>query len=240
MSRQVSRSHQSMRDLLANVSHELRTPLTSIQGFSQALEDGEMASPDESKEAGRIINEEAQRMRRLVDDLIELSRLESGQIAIDREPVDLTDLLQDCGRRYERQARDGGASLSLDVPELPDVSGDGRRLDQVFSNLIENAVRHTPSGGSVNVRAAAQNGVVRVAVHNTGSFIPPDDLPRVFERFYQLDPNRTRVSGGAGLGLAIASEVIQAHQGEIHASSDAETGTEFEVTLPLGQHSPAS
>jgi signal transduction histidine kinase len=237
MSRQVSRSHQMMRDLLANVSHELRTPLTSIQGFSQALEDGQIKTPEEYREAGRIINEEAQRMRHLIDDLMELSRLESGQITIEREPVDLDELLRECGRRFERRARDAGAEFRVEVPELPEVVGDERRLEQVFNNLIDNAMRHTPSGGAVNVSAQAQNGVVRVAVHNTGSFIPEDEIGRVFERFYQLDRHRSRSSGGAGLGLAIASEVVQAHSGEIRAVSDASTGTEFEVTLPTANDS---
>jgi signal transduction histidine kinase len=233
MSRQVSRSHQMMRDLLANVSHELRTPLTSIQGFSQALEDGDIKTPEQYREAGRIINEEAQRMRRLIDDLMELSKLESGQITIERELVDLDALLRECGRRFERRARDTDTGFHVDVPELPEVVGDERRLEQVFNNLIDNAVRHTPPGGAVNVRAEAQNGVVRVAVHNTGSFIPNDEIGRVFERFYQLERHRSRASGGAGLGLAIASEVVQAHSGVISATSDAATGTEFEVTLPV-------
>ena len=233
MARQVSRSHQSMQDLLANVSHELKTPLTSIQGFSQALEEGAISSPEEYREAGRIINEETQRMRRLVEDLIELSRLESGQAAMQQEPIDLADLLRVCARRFEWQLRESGATMQLDLPPLPSLEGDERRLEQAFANLIDNAVRHAPKDGAITVRAKAQDGAVRVAIHNTGSYIPPEDLPRVFERFFQLDRNRGSGAGGAGLGLAIASEVIQAHQGEIRASSDRKQGTEFVVTLPL-------
>jgi signal transduction histidine kinase len=238
MARQVSRSHQMMRDLLANVSHELKTPLTSIQGFSQALEEGAISSPEEYKEAGRIINQEALRMRRLVDDLIELSRLESGQALVEREPVDLANLLRDCARRFEWQLRESGAELRLDVPALPSVEGDERRLEQAFANLLDNAVRHVPEGGAITVRAESSNGVVRVAVHNTGSYIPPEDLPRVFERFFQLDRNRSSGSGRAGLGLAIAHEVVQAHLGTLSASSDRKQGTEFVVTLPLPRSRP--
>ncbi|MBI4571455.1 MAG: HAMP domain-containing protein [Chloroflexi bacterium] len=233
MARQVSGSHQMMRDLLANVSHELKTPLTSIQGFSQAMEEGAISSPDEYRQAGRIINQETQRMRRLVDDLIELSRLESGQAQVEREPVDLARLLRACAGRFDWQLRESGAEMRVDVPALPELEGDQRRLEQVFSNLIDNAVRHTPKGGTITVRAEAQNGVARVAVRNTGSFIPPDELPRVFERFFQTDRNRASGASGAGLGLAIASEVVQAHRGAISATSDREQGTEFVVTLPV-------
>jgi len=233
MARQVNQSHQTMRDLLANVSHELKTPLTSLQGFSQALEEDAIASPEDRKQAARIINEETQRMRRLVDDLIDLSRLESGEAALQRERVDLAELLRGCVERFAWQLRDAGAAIQLELPSLPAIEGDGRRLEQAFSNLIDNAVRHTPKGGNITVRAAAQNGTVRVAVHNTGSYIPPDELPRIFERFFQVDPSRTRRKGGSGLGLAIASEVVQAHRGAISARSDRQDGTEFVVTLPL-------
>ncbi|OGO52570.1 MAG: hypothetical protein A2148_08765 [Chloroflexi bacterium RBG_16_68_14] len=230
MAREVSQSHRMMRDLLANVSHELKTPLTSIQGFSQALEEGAISSEEEYQQAGRIINEETQRMRRLVDDLIELSRLQSGQAVVQREPIDLADLLRVCARRFEWQLRESGAEMRLDLAPLPPLVGDERRLEQAFTNLIDNAVRHTPKNGAITVRAEARDGVARVAVHNTGSYIPPEELPRVFERFFQRDRSR---GGGAGLGLAIAREVVQAHRGDICASSDRERGTEFVVTLPV-------
>jgi signal transduction histidine kinase len=233
MAREVSRSHQMMRDLLANVSHELRTPLTSIQGFSQAMEEGAIASEEEYQQAGRIINEETQRMRRLVDDLIELSRIETGQAVMQREPIDLAELLRACAGRFEWQLRESGTHLDVDVPALPQIDGDGRRLEQAFTNLIDNALRHTGKDGSVALRAEANNGVVRVSVRNTGSYIPPEELSRIFERFYQVDRNRARHGGGAGLGLAIATEVVQAHAGTIAATSDRESGTEFVVTLPL-------
>ena len=125
--------------------------------------------------------------------------------------------------------------MRLDLPDLPPIAGDSRRLEQVFTNLIDNAVRHTPHGGNITVCAAANNGMVRVGVRNTGSYIPPQELSRVFERFFQQDPSRTRAAngaGGAGLGLAIATEVVQAHNGTLSATSDQTEGTEFVVTLP--------
>ena len=239
MASQVGHSHQLMRDLLANVSHELKTPLTSIQGFSQALEEGTISKPEEYKEAGRIINQEALRMRRLVDDLIELSRLESGQAEVQRRPVDLDALLQACAKRFERQVRESGAELRLDLDDVPSVSGDERRLEQVFTNLLDNAVRHAPASGRITVRAEARNGAAIVTVHNTGSYIPSEDLERVFERFYQQTKHRSRSAGGsAGLGLTIAKEVVLAHSGTIEATSDRSEGTSFIVTIPLDSNGP--
>ncbi|MEX1254821.1 MAG: ATP-binding protein [Dehalococcoidia bacterium] len=233
MAGEVSHSHQMMRDFLANVSHELKTPLTSIQGFSQAMEDGAISSEEEYRDAAHIINEESQRMRGLVDDLIDLSRLESGQAVIERAAVDPGEVLRSSARRFQRQAKEKGVDLGVDLADLPRIEGDGRRLEQVFSNLIDNAIRHTPEGGAVSVRAEAPDGVVRVTVHNSGSYIPPEDTQRVFERFFQLDRNRSSGNGGSGLGLAIARELVQAHRGSIVAHSDREAGTEFIVALPV-------
>ena len=231
MAQQVNRSHRMMRDLLGNVSHELKTPLTSIQGFSQALEEGAISTEDEYKEAGRIINEEAERMRRLIEDLIELSRLESGQATVQREDVDVGDLLTGCAKRLGRQLASTDTKITLDMEKLPRLRGDGRRLEQVFTNLIGNAVRHAEDDSEITVRAEALNGGIRVGVHNTGSYIPEEDLSRVFERFFQLDRNRS--VSGSGLGLAIVNEVVQAHGGTIHAVSSQDEGTEFIVDLPL-------
>jgi signal transduction histidine kinase len=233
MAGEVSHSHQMMRDFLANVSHELKTPLTSIQGFSQAMEEGAISSEAEYRDAAHIINEESQRMRGLVDDLIDLSRLESGQAVIERGAVDMGEVLRSSARRFERQAKEKGVSLDLDLPGLPAIEGDGRRLEQVFSNLIDNGIRHTPGGGAVSVRAEAPAGAIQVTVHNTGSYIPLEDVQRVFERFFQLDRNRSSGNGGSGLGLAIARELVQAHRGTIVAHSDREQGTEFIVALPV-------
>ncbi len=231
MALQVSRSQQMMRDLLANVSHELKTPLTSIQGFSQAMEERAISTPEEQEQAGKIINQEAQRMRSLVDDLIELSRLESGQAVVQRELIDVAHLLEASAGRFDWQLQESGAELRLELDDVPAITGDERRLEQAFTNLIDNAVRHAPAGGRITVSARREDGHVRVAVHNTGSYIPPAELPRVFERFFQMDRNRS--TDGAGLGLAIVREVVQAHGGSAHANSSREDGTEFVVTLAL-------
>lgn len=233
MAAQVMRSDRSMRDLLANVSHELKTPLTSIQGFSQAMVDGQLRTADDYAQAARIIHEEAQRMRELVDDLLYLSQMEAGQVTLNREPLDLERLLAASLERFRRRADERRTALRLEVSRLPTVEADGRRLEQVFANLMDNAIYHSAPGSVVTVSARAVDGVVQIAVHNTGSHIAEDDLPRVFERFYQIDRARTRREGHTGLGLAIAAEVIEAHGGRIEASSSPEDGTTFTVTLPV-------
>ena len=233
MAKEVSSSHRTMKDLLANVSHELKTPLTSIQGYSQAISEGAVTSDEDFKESSRIINEEANRMRALVDDLLLLSQIESGQVAMQHAHVDLVMLLERMVERFQWSLRDAGIESRLRFGAVPPVHGDERRLEQVFSNLIENAVRHTPAGGLVTITAVtAADGGVRVGVHNTGSVIPPEDLPRVFERFFQVDRARARKGGSSGLGLSIVSEIVEAHGGRVHAESGEGRGTEFVVTLP--------
>jgi two-component system, OmpR family, sensor kinase len=250
MAREVGRIHQTMRDLLANVSHELRTPLTSIEGYSQAMCDGTIQTPAEYRDAASIIGEEAQRMYRLVEDLLYLSRIESGQIAIDRSRVDLPELLRSCVREVQPQVDGAGLTLELNAEPTPPVLADAHRLQQVFVNLLDNAVRHTPPSGSIALRARSalpgsssrvsdesSNGRldgrwVAVDVHNTGSYIPPDHVHRIFERFYQVDRSRSRGAEGSGLGLSIVREIVQAHQGRVEVASDPTRGTTFTVFLP--------
>jgi len=234
MAYQVSRSHKMMRDLLANVAHELKTPLTSIQGFSQALLDGTARTPEEQRQAARIINDEAERMRRLVEDLLYLSQLESGQLRMDMGDVEVPALLRDAAERVTWQLRDSNTTFRLNIaPRLPVITGDIRRLEQVLANLLDNAVRHTPAGGTITLQGEERNNAVVLSVHNSGSYIPPDALPRVFERFYRADTHRSRDGRHGGLGLSIASQIVAAHGGSIEASSDRETGTEFRVLLPI-------
>jgi signal transduction histidine kinase len=235
MSREVERSQQSLRDFLADASHELRTPLTSIQGFSQALLDGALAGDEAgSTEAGRIINEESQRMRLLVEDLLYLSRVESRQVSGSQAPVDVAVLLRESWRRLQLTAEQRYLDIRLTLPDLPPVHGDADQLDRLFGNLLENAGKYTPPGGVIRVGAERRGQTLVVTVHNTGSPIPPEDLPHVFERFYRVDKSRARDVEGSGLGLAIAQEVAQRHRGRIEVQSTPETGTIFTVTLPLG------
>jgi len=239
MARQVSRSHRTLRDFLANVSHELKTPLTSIQGFSQAMLDGALTRPQDYEEAGRIINDEAVRMRGLVDDLLYLSQMEAGETALQPEPLDANDLLQATMERFARRADQAGVALRLETRPLPRIEADGRRLEQALANVVDNAVRHTPSGGAVTLRSFWEDGEVGLAVHNTGSVIPAEALPHIFERFFQADPAGARKDGNTGLGLAITKEIVEAHGGAVRATSSEADGTEFVITLPLPEGAEA-
>jgi signal transduction histidine kinase len=231
MSQEVEQSHRALREFLANASHELRTPLTSIQGFSQALVEGAVSGQAGAMEAGQIIHEEANRMRRLVEDLLYLSRVEAQDVPARREPVDVATLIRDATRRLQLVADQRDLALKIELPTLPLVLGDPDELDRLFSNLLDNAGKYTPDGGQIIVRGTRSRQHLRVAFHNTGSVITPDDLPHVFERFYRVDKSRARGVEGSGLGLAIAKEVVERHGGTISVTSDPQSGTTFSVTL---------
>jgi two-component system OmpR family sensor kinase len=237
MAHQVKVTLQSQQDLVANVSHDLKTPLTSIQGFSQALLDGTASDPAAQERAAAIIHEEAGRMRGLVDDLLDLARLEAGQVALARKPVDAGELLRTCAARFAPQSEQAGVELEVEVAaSLPAVMGDADRLGQVFGNLVDNAfkyARNTPGGGRVVLLAEQRDRLLVCSVTDNGPGIPAEDLPRIFERFYQVDKSRARRAGGAGLGLAIAREIVQAHGGRIWAESVEGLGSRFTVELPL-------
>ena len=228
MSSQVSRSNRAMHDLLANVSHELRTPLTSIQGFSQALMDG---LPGDPRETGSVIHEEADRIRLLVDDLLYLSEIESGTLRLDVDRVDVDALLEGSVLRFRFQAEEAQVALRTQLAGEA-VRAAGRRLEQVIANLLDNAVRFAPAGSEVLLSSRRVAGGVLIEVHNGGEPLPPEQLERVFDRFYQADPARSSNGRHRGLGLAIVQELVQAHGGTVAMESTAERGTTVSVYLP--------
>lgn len=235
MAGRVAATQQAQQDFLANVSHDLRTPLTSIQGFSQAIMEGVAADPDSAQHAAQIIYDEAGRLHRMVESLLDLARIESDRLNMRNHAIGLTDLLQGIEASLAFKAQEKGLTLHAEVPlDLPRIPGDGDRLAQVFTNLIDNAIKHTPSGGSVTLRATASDNGVAIAVQDTGVGIPAEDLPRIFERFYQVDKSReSNRRSGMGLGLAIAKEIIEAHGGSIQVASKVGRGTIFTVWLPF-------
>jgi len=231
MSKEVKRSQQMLRDFVADVSHELRSPLTSIKGFAQAIVDGTAKGKEAQLKAAVVIEDESKRMMRLVEELLEFSRLESGQIKMASESVDLKELLQQCYEIFVMRAEEKGVNLKIAVEALPPVTGDIDRLEQVFSNLLDNALKHTPSGGDVTITARQPNTAsIEISITDTGPGISAEQMRHVFERFYKADPSAGKA--GAGLGLAIARQIVLAHSGDINARSSVGKGTEFLVSLP--------
>lgn len=231
----VESSQQSQRDFVANVSHELKTPLTSIQGFSQAILDDTADTPEARKQAAQIIYNEAGRMHRMALDLLDLAKLEAGTADLKMVAVDIHALLQNIVEKLTPQAQKAAISLRLDVPStLPTLIGDGDRLAQVFTNVVDNALKFTPANGQVTLVAATAGEEMEISITDTGPGVPKEALPRLFDRFYQVDPSRAGGEGhGAGLGLAIVKEIVEAHGGRISVRSEVGHGTTFVIHLPL-------
>jgi len=230
MASEIQRSRGSEQAFLADISHELRTPLTSIQGFAQAIVEGE-ARGDAVSHVAEIIHREARRLVRMVEGLLQVARLESGAQSMAREDVVPARLLESAVAALEVQAKDAGVSFDIAGAEtLPSLRGDPDKLAQLFLNVLDNAVKHSPRGTTVNVRGSRDDGAVVVRVRDAGSGLPQGAQTRLFQRFYRGE-NAQR--DGAGLGLAIAQAIAQAHGGSIRASNVEGGGAEFAVRLPL-------
>ena len=229
MADEVQTEQRSQQDFLANVSHDLKTPLTSIQGYSQAIMDGAAPNP---VAAARIIYDESARLNRMVVELTDLARLQAGRLSMHMTAIDIGQLAEAVAQRLSIVASEKGVQLHTETSSMPEIAGDGDRLEQVLTNLISNAINYTPGGGTVTVRTQIANSGVEVSVQDTGVGIAPADLPRIFERFYQVDKARGP-RRGTGLGLAIVQEIVQAHGGRITAGSAGEgQGSTFTVWLP--------
>ena len=232
---EVRRLEQVRRDFVANVSHELKTPLATILGFAETLLAGAMEDREHNRRFVTIIRDQAASLAKLTEELLDLSQIEAGQLKLDLEPLALPELLTHCLQAMEAAVKQKGIAASLDLPaSLPLVLADRRRLGQVVGILLDNAVKYTPEGGRVTLRAftSADNKAVTIQVEDTGIGILSTDLPRVFERFYRVDKSRARETGGYGLGLAIARHIVEIHGGRIWAESEAGRGSTFCFTLP--------
>ncbi|MEZ4519653.1 MAG: HAMP domain-containing sensor histidine kinase [Chloroflexota bacterium] len=221
------------RNLIAWTSHDLRTPLTSIQVRIEALNDGLITDPDTLQHYYQTIRADGLALNRLIDDLFEMAQLEAGGLKLDLDSASLSDLVSDCLESFMPIADQRGVVLTGEVTEDVDpVLMDAARISRVLSNLCGNALRHTPDGGNVNVRASRDDNGVLVTVEDSGSGFAPADLPNVFEQFYRGEPARTRANGGAGLGLAISRGIVEAHGGRIWAENRPSGGALVGFYLP--------
>jgi two-component system phosphate regulon sensor histidine kinase PhoR len=228
----VKRLEQARRDFVANVSHELRTPLASVKAVVETLQGGALEDEVVAREFLARADAEVDRLVLIVEELLELSRLESGQAPLKREPVEMGRVLADAVERVRPRAERQGLAVTLDIaPGLPPVTGDAERLERAILNLLDNAVKFTPEGGSVGTRAWLENDAVHVEVKDTGVGIAREDLSRVFERFYKGAAGRGY--GGTGLGLAIVKHVIEAHGGSVSADSREGQGSTFRFSIPI-------
>jgi two-component system phosphate regulon sensor histidine kinase PhoR len=230
---ELRRAEAMRREFVANVSHELRTPVAALKAVVETLEDGALEAPEVAREFLARMHVEVDGLAQLVEELLALSRIESGHVTLRRRPIDLGAVAAAGAERLRPQAERQGLRLTVDVPGgLPPVDADPEWMERVVVNLVHNALKFTPPGGEVTVRAQAREGEVAVVVADTGIGIPPEALPRLFERFYKVD--RARSGGGTGLGLAIAKHVLQVHGGRIWAESAGEgQGATFTFALPV-------
>ncbi len=229
----LARLEELRRQLVTDVAHELRTPLTNIRGYLEALRDG-VVEPERT--VIDSLHEEAMLLNHLVDDLQELSLADAGGLKLERRPLVLADVVDRATGAVRPRAEAEGVALRVGLPEgLPLVHVDPQRIGQVLRNLLDNGLTHTGPGGEIVVDARARGEWVEVGVRDTGAGIAADDLPYVFERFYRADRSRSRATGGAGLGLAIAKQLVEAHGGRIGVQSEIGQGTRFTFTLPVAE-----
>ncbi len=227
------RIEQVRRDFVANASHELKTPAASIQAAAETLHDAAQGDPAAVRRFAAQLDRDAQRLSRIVADLLDLSRLETGS-ELDRN-IDLDAIVSDETGRFEAAARESGLTLVVDAGRCEVVRGSERDLSLLVRNLVDNAIRYTRPGGTIRIGLSSDDDTVRLTVADTGLGIPTKDLPRVFERFYRVDRARSRETGGTGLGLAIVKHVAENHGGSVDVTSELGRGSTFVVSLPAAR-----
>ncbi len=234
MAADLQHAEQTRRNLMADVSHELRTPLTVLEGNLRAALDHVYALDD--AEVANLYGQ-TRHLIRLVNDLRELSLAEARQLPMEMQPADVSVLLMDTVQAVEPLANEMQVRVILDAPALPEASIDAIRIRQVLLNLLSNALRHTPAGGTITVQGRSTDSELCIVVQDTGDGLEPDQLAAVFDRFYRADKSRTRETGGTGLGLAIVKAIVEAHGGRVEAHSAGKgRGSTFTFTLPLNAH----
>ena len=231
MAQRLENAEEQRRNMTADVAHELRTPLSNIRGYVEAVRDGLLEPTGDTLDT---IHEQVMYLSHLVEDLKLLAETEAEDFRLNREPDSLEDAIRRSADAFRPRAESKDVAIDIEVPsELPLVEFDRTRIAQVVGNLLENAIRHTPSGGVVTVSAKVEESLARVMVADSGEGIAPEAVAHVFERFYRVDPSRTRTTGGVGLGLTIAKQLVEAHGGSIRAASTTGKGSRFIFDLPL-------
>lgn len=221
------------KEFVANVSHELRTPLTTVKSYAETLLDGAIEDKNLAVSFLQVINNEADRMTALVQDLLELSRLDNKQVKFNFKSVNITQLIIKSVEQHQILAQKKNQKLDYSISNKKIVVNiDSERIQQVLSNVISNAIKYSPENAEINVKLYEEDDFALVSVSDTGFGIPESDLPRIFERFYRVDKARSRKVGGTGLGLAIAKEIMELHNGKIYAESEYGNGTTITLKFP--------
>ena len=229
---ELRRLERVRRDFVANVSHEFKTPLTAIQGFAETLLGGALDDKANRTRFVEIIREQSQRLTRLTDDLLKLSRIEAGRLDLESHPVSVAALVNGCVESARLKAESKSIQITVGLPEdIPCIRGDAVQLGEVLQNLVDNGLQYTPPGGQIDVTAYSNGHEVIFMVADTGIGIPESDLERIFERFYRVDAARSREAGGTGLGLSIARHIVDAHGGRIWVESAVGQGSRFRFSI---------
>ncbi|MBL4953717.1 HAMP domain-containing histidine kinase [Neobacillus sp. YIM B02564] len=229
---QLQYFEDSRNDFLAAVSHELRTPLTYIKGYSDILMKGMYKSSEEQKQYLQIINNEAKRISFLVNDLFEMSKLQVNEFVLDREYSNINQIIEKVITNLQPEILKKGLKITSNLQEIPLISVDPKRIEQVFYNLVENALKYTQQG-EISILAYVEKGFVKIKVKDTGIGIPKSDLTKIFDRFYRVEQSRARQTGGTGLGLYVVKQIVEAHEGEITVDSQENKGSTFTITLKI-------
>jgi len=228
------RKAEAMKDeLVATVSHELRTPLASLMGFAELMLDHDFPR-QEQREFLRIIHQESIRLTEMINDFLDLQRIEAGRMECDMQPLDVRPLLEETARLFTKE--DSAHRIVVEAASLPPIMGDGKRLRQVLTNLVSNAVKFSPKGGRVLMSATVESGQMLVMVEDQGIGIPPEMIPKLFQKFFRVDNADTRSIGGTGLGLALIREIVHLHKGDIWVESQPAIGSRFFFTVPVSEN----
>lgn len=232
LAKNLNHLETSRKEFLADISHELRTPMSYIRGYSQVLEEGLAQSPDEVQKYLRIINDESKRLEHLVDDLFVLAQADAGMLTVEKQPTKLDEIVRQVVERMQKKAGDKQIQIRLVSPSLPIVFVDPTRMEQVLINLVDNAIRYTPTKGQIIVQSKIEGKWLEVSVSDTGIGIPKEELPRIWDRLYRVEKSRSRARGGTGLGLAIVKQIVELHGGEVMAESVETQGTTMRFRIP--------